>query len=99
MDEIESHKSLSIYLETWYNIDMRNIIQFSITPESGGYVAEGVNIPIVTEADTLDELAVNIKEAVELFFKDETLADLGFGNQPSILTSLELIPVLHGTRT
>ncbi len=78
---------------------MRNIVQFSVIPDNGGYVAEGVNVPVVTEADTLDELAVNIKKAVELYFEGEDLSELGFGSHPSILTSLELMPELHGTRS
>jgi predicted RNase H-like HicB family nuclease len=78
---------------------MKNIVQFSISQEDGGYIAEGMNVPVVTEADTLDELAKNIKEAVELYFDGENLSDLGFGSQPSIMTSLELTPQLHGTRS
>ncbi len=67
---------------------MRNIIQFTISQEDGVYIAEGLNVPVVTDAKTFEELQVNIKEAVELYFDGENLAELGFGETPSILISL-----------
>ena len=36
----------------------------------GGFVARGVGADIVTEADTLDELRANVREAVECHFDD-----------------------------
>ena len=36
----------------------------------GGFVARGVGAEIVTEADTLDELRANIKEAVDCHFDE-----------------------------
>jgi hypothetical protein len=36
----------------------------------GGYVARGIGADIVTEADTLDELRANVREAVECHFDD-----------------------------
>jgi predicted RNase H-like HicB family nuclease len=50
---------------------MSNIIQFQIQKEETGYSAFAINFPIVTEAETLDDLKENIKEATELFFEDE----------------------------
>lgn len=46
---------------------MRSILQFQVSESEGGYVAEGVSVPIVTQADTLNALATNVREAVELF--------------------------------
>jgi len=45
---------------------MRNIIQFRITRGETHYIAEGVDLPVVTQALTLDELTKNIEEAVAL---------------------------------
>ena len=73
----------------------RNIIQFQISESDGGYVAEGVAVPIVTQADSLDELTVNIREAVELFVEGENLADLGFAGAPSVLVNFELPGLAH----
>jgi predicted RNase H-like HicB family nuclease len=36
----------------------------------GGYTARAVGADIFTEADTLDELRVNIREAVDCHFED-----------------------------
>ena len=69
---------------------MKNIIQFFISQEDGVYTAEGLNVPIVTEGNTFEELKTNIQEAVELYFEDEDITALGFGKTPSILTSFEL---------
>jgi predicted RNase H-like HicB family nuclease len=70
---------------------MKSIIQFSITKEPEGYyVASGIGHPIVTEANTLDALQDNITEAVELYIKDENLADLGLSTHPSLLMNIEL---------
>lgn len=39
----------------------------------GGYTASALGYGIHTEADSLDELKKNVKEAVECFFGEETL--------------------------
>jgi predicted RNase H-like HicB family nuclease len=78
---------------------MKNIIQFWVSQEDGVYTASGVNVPVVTDGKTFEELQANIKEAVELYFEDEDAAELGFGATPSILTSFELSANLHGSRT
>jgi len=76
---------------------MKNIIQFFVSNEDNTYTAEGVNIPIVTEGKTFEELMTNILDAVKLFFKGENSASLGFGPMPSILTSFELPTNLYGS--
>ena len=77
---------------------MKNIIQFSITQEDGVYTADGINVPIVTEGKTFEELKQNIKEAVELYFENEDVSSLGFGKMPSILTSFELTLNNYGVK-
>ncbi len=77
---------------------MKNIIQFWVSQEDKVYTASGVNVPIVTDGKTFEELQENIKEAVELYFEDEDATELGFGATPSILTSFELTSNLHGSR-
>ncbi len=74
---------------------MKNIIQFLVSNEDNTYTAEGINIPIVTEGKTFEELKENIIDAVKLFFKDEDPSSLGFGSMPSILTSFELTANLN----
>jgi predicted RNase H-like HicB family nuclease len=82
-----------------YTTLVKNIIQFWVSQENGTYTASGVNVPIVTDGKTFEELQVNIKEAVELYFENEDTAELGFGATPSILTSFELSLNFHGSRT
>jgi predicted RNase H-like HicB family nuclease len=68
---------------------MKNIIQFSITREPEGYyVATGVGHPIVTEADTLDVLQDNIREATMLYVEGEDLSLLGLSSRPSLLMTM-----------
>lgn len=69
---------------------MKNIIQFHIYKGEKYYIAQGVDLPVVTQGKTLDELANNIKEAVELQLEGENLADFDLGPKPSILLNLEL---------
>lgn len=38
---------------------------------AGGYTARALGYPVFTEADTLDELRKNVREAVECHFIDE----------------------------
>lgn len=45
---------------------MKQILQFHIEKGDNYYVAQGVDLPIVTQAKTLDELSHNIREAVDL---------------------------------
>lgn len=74
---------------------MKSIIQFQITESDGGYVAEGVGLPIVTQGDTLDELTANIREAFELYIEGENLAELGLTATPSVLVNYELPALTH----
>jgi predicted RNase H-like HicB family nuclease len=42
---------------------MKKIIQAHISQSDGYYVGECVDIPVVTQGKTLDELVANLKEA------------------------------------
>ena len=75
---------------------MKSIIQFQISESDGGYVAEGISVPIVTQGDTLDELTANIREAVGLYVEGENLGELGFATNPSVLVNFELPTPAHG---
>lgn len=48
-----------------------NELVFTITQEAdGGFVAEALGESIVTQADTWEELRVNVREAVNAFYFD-----------------------------
>ncbi len=68
----------------------KHILQFNISKGDDFYVAQGVDVPVITQAKTLDELVVNINEAVELHLEGENLADAGIAETPSVLVNFEL---------
>ena len=69
---------------------MRRTIQVRIFHGEKQYVAECLDLPVVTEAPTLDQLAANIREAIALHLEGEDLGELGLANDPTILATLEL---------
>ncbi len=74
---------------------MKRIIQVYVSKGDKYYVAEGIDLPIVTQGKTLDELARNIEEAVELHLEGENPADFGIAPDPSILMNFELPTQIH----
>lgn len=74
---------------------MKNIVQIHIYKGEEYYIAEGVDLPVVTQAKTLDELVKNIKEAIELHLEGEDLSVLNLVPNPSVLLNLELPNQLH----
>jgi hypothetical protein len=69
---------------------MRRTIQLRISKGERQFVAECLDLPVVTQAPTLDELALNIREASGLRPEGEDLAELGFSSNPTILATMEL---------
>jgi predicted RNase H-like HicB family nuclease len=53
-------------------------------------VAECVEIPVVTQGATLDEVTGNFQEAVQLHREGEDLSELGLAPDPTIVVTLEL---------
>ena len=60
--------------------------------EESGYVAECLEIPVVTQGKTLDEVTRNLQEAVALHLADEDLAALGLASNPTVVVTMELLP-------
>ncbi len=69
---------------------MKRTIQVRIFRGDQKYVAECLDLPVVTEASTLDELAVNIREAIALHLEGEDLAAMGLSDDPTILATMEV---------
>jgi len=69
---------------------MKRTIQVRITKGEKQFVAECLDLPVVTQATTLDELATNIQEAISLHLDGEDLAELGFASDPTILATMKL---------
>jgi predicted RNase H-like HicB family nuclease len=60
------------------------------TGEESGFVAECVELPIVTQGQTLDEVTLNLREAISLHLEGEDLAALGFAPNPPIIVNYEM---------
>ena len=70
---------------------LQHTIKAAIRPgEQSGYVAECLEIPVVTQGRTLDEVTRNLREAVELRLERADLAELRLAPSPSILVTFEL---------
>ncbi len=69
---------------------MKRIIQFRIYKGEKYYVAECIDLPIVTQGRTLDEVVENIKEALSLHLEGEDLEELEISPDFLVLVNLEL---------
>jgi len=69
---------------------MKRIIQFKIYKGEKYFIGECVDLPIITQGKTLDEVAANIKEALNLHLEGEDLSDLDLAPHPSVLVNFEL---------
>lgn len=74
---------------------MKNILQFQISKGDQYYVASGVDLPIVSQAKTLDELVKNLTEAVQLHLAGENLKEMDLGDHPHILVNMEVSETVH----
>jgi predicted RNase H-like HicB family nuclease len=66
--------------------------------EESGYVAECMEVAVVTEGQTLDEVMHNLQEAVALHLESEDLAALGLANNPTLSVTMELEPISRSVR-
>ncbi len=72
----------------------RYTIQATIYPgDEGGYVAECLDLAVVTQGRSLDETVQNLREAILLHLEGEDLAEMGLAPNPPVLVTLEMEPV------
>ena len=69
---------------------MRRTIQVRIFRGEEKYVAECLDLSVVTQGDTLDEVTANIREAIGLHLEGEDLAELGLAENPGVVAVMEL---------
>lgn len=72
---------------------MKRIIQVKIYKGEKYFVAECMDLPVVSQGKTLDEAAKNIREAIDLHLEGENLAEWDILPDYSILANIELEPV------
>jgi len=73
---------------------MRHSIKAFVHKGENYYVAECMEIAVVTQGKTLDETIANLQEAVALHLEGENLADFDLAPNPSLLVTLELEPTV-----
>jgi len=69
---------------------MKHNIQAYIYKGEEYYVAECVEISVVTQGKTLDETIANLQEAVSLHLEGEDPSEFGLVDNPIILVTIEL---------
>ncbi|NWF77846.1 MAG: type II toxin-antitoxin system HicB family antitoxin [Chloroflexi bacterium] len=72
---------------------MKKIVQVKIYKGEKFYVAECVDLPVVTQGKTLDEVVENMREAIDLHLEGESLEEWDISPDFSILANFELEPV------
>jgi predicted RNase H-like HicB family nuclease len=72
---------------------LQHTIKALIRPgDESGYVAECMEIAVVTQGQTIDETLRNLGEAVALHLEDENAAEFGLRDRPSLLVTMEIEP-------
>ncbi len=74
---------------------MQRTIKAFIHKGETHYVAECMNIAVVTQGKTLDETIANLREAVGLFLEGENPEEFGLTPNPALVVTLELEPAPH----
>ena len=73
-------------------MSLQHTIKAFIRKSDTHYVAECLDIAVVTQGKTLNETISNLQEAVALHLEGEDLAELGLAPNPTILVTMELEP-------
>ena len=80
----EPHSKALVHLQHTINAVIRRGESF--------YVAECMEIPVLTQGRTLDEVVANLQEAVALHLQDEDLSKMGLATEPTLVVTLECEP-------
>lgn len=60
-----------------------------ITPSEGGYFAECLEVAVLTQGESLDEVVANLREAVALHLEDENPVESGLAPAPRLSVTFE----------
>jgi predicted RNase H-like HicB family nuclease len=72
---------------------MKKIVQVKIYKGEKYYVAECLDLAVVSQGKTLDEAAANIREAITLHVEGESPENLDISPDFTILVNFELEPL------
>ncbi len=74
-------------------MQLQQTIKSFIRPgEQSGYIAECLEISVITQGKTLDEVVKNLQEAIALHLEGEDPVEFGLVMNPSVLVTFELQP-------
>jgi len=73
---------------------MHRSIKAFIHKGDNRYVAECLELAVVTQGKTLDETLANLQEAVALHLEGEDPADFDLAPNPSLMVTIELEPTV-----
>ena len=73
--------------------DIRDTVHAVVTESEGWYVAECLELAVVTQARSFDDLLVNLREALALHLEGEDPAWLGLSPAPRLSVSYETAPL------
>ena len=76
-------------------LDIRRNVNAFVHKGDRHYVAECLEVHVVTQGDTLDETIANLREAVALHLESEDPADFDLVSAPGLLVTLEVEPLAH----
>ncbi len=68
---------------------LRDTIHVVVRRSAGFYVAEGLELALVTQGRSLDELMANLREAIRLHLEGEDPAVFGLSTSPRIAVTYE----------
>ena len=71
---------------------LQQTIKAVVTRGEQYYVAECVEISVVTQGKTLDEVVENLREAVALHLEGEDLAQFNLAPNPALVVTMEVAP-------
>lgn len=77
---------------------MKDTIHAVVLRDRGAYVAECLEVAVVTQGRTLDELLSNLRQAVSLHLEGEDLLRLGIDPAPRLAITYEIPVFQHATQ-
>ena len=72
---------------------LQHTIKAFIRKGEGYYIAECLELAVVTQGKTLDETVSNLREAVSLHLEGEDLQELGLAPNPTLIITMEVEPL------
>jgi predicted RNase H-like HicB family nuclease len=74
---------------------LQHTIKVFIRKSEKYYVAECLEIPVVTQGKTIDDTVKNLREAVALHLEGEDLSELGLAPNPTLIITMEVEPLAN----